>query len=100
MEEVNKCLQDLDPKASLHKEGRDGDFGRWKYRSRSPLDFPSKICKFEWWEREESKFEALGQWRVMEMVNLPLSTKMKGINRCPSKNGRWGQIPTETADPE
>jgi hypothetical protein len=36
----NKYLQDLDPKDSLHLEDGSGDFGRWRYRSRSPLAFP------------------------------------------------------------
>ncbi len=52
MEEINKCLQDLDAKGSPHLEEEliGGDC-----RSRSPLSNPSKICKNHWREERGSK---------------------------------------------
>ena len=41
----------------LHK----GDMDWWKCRSRSPLSFPSRICKNHWREREE--------WQALLMEN-------------------------------
>jgi hypothetical protein len=67
----DKCLQDLDPNAPLHKEERCGYLSRWNYRSRYPLLVPSKIRGFEWEGIKRNQRIEAQQWRgLKEMWNL------------------------------
>ena len=66
MEEINKCLQDLDPRGSPHLEE---DLIGGDCRSRSPLQKPSKRCKNHRREGRGSKLKRVnngGQFRAQE----------------------------------
>jgi hypothetical protein len=62
-----------------------GDMNWWKYRSRSPLSFPSKICKNH--RRNgggRANFEGQ-QWRIEKPNSCPAQGGRKGIYTPSSK---------------
>ena len=79
MEEINQCLQDLDPMGSPHLEEEliDGDC-----RSRSPLSNPSKICKNHRREGRGSKLKRFN--------NGGERASLKRMNDLTSQRGRRG----------